>query len=95
MKNECQNAIKIIDDKGRIVILKELREIASIKAGDVIKVSATKKSITLRKVGIVDYEEKSPQDTESVIDNALLSLSEDSRLKIAKKVIDSIERNEK
>lgn len=95
MKNECQNAIKIIDDKGRIVIPKELREIASIKAGDVIKVSATKKSITLRKVGIVDYEEKSPQDTESVIDNALLSLSEDSRLKIAKKVIDSIERNEK
>lgn len=95
MKNECQNAIKIIDDKGRIVIPKELREIASIKVGDVIKISATKKSITLRKVGIVDYEEKSPQDTESVIDNALLSLSEDSRLKIAKKVIDSIERNEK
>ena len=95
MKNECQNAIKIIDDKGRIVIPKELREIASIKVGDIIKISATKKSITLRKVGIVDYEEKNPQDTESVIDNALLSLSEDSRLKIAKKVIDSIERNEK
>lgn len=95
MKYENRSVIKIIDDKGRIVIPKELREIASLKTGDVIKIKATKKSITLRKVGIVDYEENSLNDTESVIDNALFSLPEDRRLNIAKKVIDSIERKEK
>lgn len=58
---------KVLDDKGRVVIPKEHRDIASVQPGDVVKIIADTKGITLRKVGIVDHDAQSPQDIESVI----------------------------
>lgn len=85
---------KVLDDKGRIVIPKEHRDIASLQPGDVIKIIADIKGITLRKVGIVDHDAQSSQDIESVIQNALNSLPQSKQLRVAKTILQTLERNQ-
>ncbi|MEA4875646.1 AbrB/MazE/SpoVT family DNA-binding domain-containing protein [Anaerorhabdus sp.] len=88
------SVIKVLDDKGRVVIPKELRDIASLQPGDVMKIIADTKGITLRKVGIVDHVVQSSQDIESVVQNALNSLSQSKQLKVAKTILQTLERNQ-
>ncbi|QIK86619.1 AbrB/MazE/SpoVT family DNA-binding domain-containing protein [Erysipelothrix sp. HDW6B] len=88
------SVFKVLDDKGRVVIPKEHRDIASLQPGDVIKIIADTKGITLRKVGIVDHDAQSSQDIESVIQNALNSLPQSKQLKVAKIILQTLERNQ-
>ena len=84
--------VKVLDDKGRIAIPKDLRDIASFELGDVIKIIATPTEITLRKVGIVDYISNSEKDIESSIKNGFNALPLNRQIVIAKSVIDTLER---
>ena len=84
--------VKVLDDKGRIAIPKEHRDIASFKLGDVIKIIATPTEITLRKVGIVDHISNSTLDIESSIKNGFNALPLNRQIAIAKSVIETLER---
>ena len=86
--------VKVLDDKGRIAIPKELRDIASFESGDVIKIIATPTEITLHKVGIVDHISNDTQDIESSIKNGFNALPLNRQIVIAKSVIETLERTQ-
>lgn len=94
MNSNNKSYYKILDDKGRLAIPKELREIASIHPGDVLKISATSKSISLHKVGIVDHEGQNIYDTESILYNALQSLPKTKQIRVAKSILNTLERTQ-
>lgn len=86
--------VKVLDDKGRIPIPKDLRDIASFESGDVIKIIATPTEVTLRKVGIVDHISNSDKDIESSIKNGFNALPLKRQIAIAKSVIETLERTQ-
>ncbi len=89
-----KSAIKIIDDKGRISIPKELREFSSILTGDVVKLIASPQGLVLRKVGINDLTSNDEKDIEATIHNAFNALSVKRQIAIVKSVIETLERNQ-
>ncbi len=86
--------VKVLDDKGRIAIPKELRNIASLESGDVIKIIATPTEIMLRKIGIVDHISNSDKDIESSIKNGFNALPLKRQIAFAKSVIEILERTQ-
>lgn len=91
---QTQTAIKVLDDKGRLVIPKDLRDLPSFQSGDVIKIIASSQEITLRKVGIVDHTSNDDKDIETSIRNGFNALPTHRQIAIVKHVIETLERNQ-
>ncbi len=91
---QTQTALKVLDDKGRLVIPKDLRDLPSFQSGDVIKIIASHQEIILRKVGIVDHTSSDDKDIEASIHNAFNALSIKRQIAIVKHVIKTLERNQ-
>lgn len=88
---EYKSEIKILDDKGRLSISKNLREALQFESGDVLKIQVKDGGLQVRKVGILDYEGSSDIEIMSNIQNAFNSLSKSKKLTLAKKIIKMIE----
>ncbi|MDE8037436.1 hypothetical protein PT088_08080 [Erysipelothrix rhusiopathiae] len=88
---EYKSEVKILDDKGRLSISKNLREVLQFESGDVLKIQAKDGGLQVRKVGILDYEGSSDKEIMSNIQNAFNSLSKSKKLTLAKKFIKMIE----
>ncbi|MDE8032402.1 hypothetical protein PT089_02780 [Erysipelothrix rhusiopathiae] len=91
---QTQTALKVLDDKGRLVIPKDLRDFTSFQSGDVIKITASPQEITLRKVGVVDHVTSDTKDIESSIQNAFNVLPPYRQIAIVKQAIEILERNQ-
>ena len=94
MKMNENSILKIIDDKGRLTIPKEVRNQLGFKQGDVLKLIVQDTELLIRKVGINDYVGSSESDLESNIHNALGHLPRNKRLQIVRTVLENLERNE-
>lgn len=88
---EYKSEVKILDDKGRLSISKNLREALQFESGDVLKIQVKDGGLLVRKVGILDYEGSSDKEIMSNIQNAFNSLSKSKKLTLAKKIIKMIE----
>lgn len=88
---EYKSEVKILDDKGRLSISKNLREALQFESGDVLKIQVKDGGLQVRKVGILDYEGSSDIEIMSNIQNAFNSLSKSKKLTLAKKIIKMIE----
>lgn len=88
---EYKSEIKILDDKGRLSISKNLREALQLESGDVLKIQVKDGGLLVRKVGILDYEGSSDKEIMSNIQNAFNSLSKSKKISLVKKIIKMIE----
>ena len=88
---EYKSEVKILDDKGRLSISKNLREALQFESGDVLKIQVKDCGLLVRKVGILDYEGSSDKEIMSNIQNAFNSLSKSKKISLVKKIIKMIE----
>lgn len=88
---EYKSEVKILDDKGRLSISKNLREALQFESGDVLKIQVKDGGLLVRKVGILDYEGSSDKEIMSNIQNAFNSLSKSKKISLVKKIIKMIE----
>ncbi len=88
---EYKSEVKILDDKGRLSISKNLREALQFESGDVLKIQVKDGGLQVRKVGILDYEGSSDIEIMSNIQNAFNSLSKSKKISLVKKIIKMIE----
>lgn len=88
---EYKSEVKILDDKGRLSISKNLREALQFESGDVLKIQVKDGGLQVRKVGILDYEGSSDKEIMSNIQNAFNSLSKSKKISLVKKIIKMIE----
>ncbi|MDE8087852.1 AbrB/MazE/SpoVT family DNA-binding domain-containing protein [Erysipelothrix rhusiopathiae] len=88
---DYKTEVKILDDKGRLSISKDLREALQFESGDVLKLQIKDDGLLVRKVGILDYEGSSDKEIMSNIQNAFNSLSKSKKISLVKKIIKMIE----
>ncbi|NLZ76111.1 MAG: AbrB/MazE/SpoVT family DNA-binding domain-containing protein [Erysipelotrichia bacterium] len=86
-----KSEVKILDDKGRISISKELRDSLQFEKGAVLKLQIKDGNLLIRKVGILDHEGNSDKEIMNNIQNAFNALSKKEKLRIAKQIISMIE----
>ena len=62
---------KLLDEKGRILIPKEFRQMAELESGDIVKLSVSSGKIMVSKVDIVEMGSQDPQAVEAYLNAAL------------------------
>lgn len=83
-------SLKIIDDRGRITLSKDIRKQAGLEIGDIVKVIASPQVITLRKVSIVDV---TLDDVKSDITSSLRHLDNQEKIILIESILKTLERN--
>ena len=58
---------KLLDEKGRILIPKEFRQMAELESGDIVKLSVSSGKIMVSKVDIVEMGSQDPQAVEAYV----------------------------
>lgn len=83
-------SLKIIDDRGRITLSKDIRKQAGLEIGDIVKVIASPQGITLRKVSVVDV---TLDDVKSDITSSLRHLDNQEKIILIESILKTLERN--
>ena len=66
---------KLLDEKGRILIPKEFRQMAELESGDIVKLSMSSGKIVVSKVDIVEMGSQDPQAVEAYVNAAVKHMS--------------------
>lgn len=83
---------KVVEESGRLRVPRAILEECSIEKGDVVKVTAVKNGILIYKVGVVDNNDATPKEAESLVMNTLLSLDKNDQLDLLQKIVANIRR---
>lgn len=86
---------KVVDDKGRVLIPKELRGAAEINRGDIVKLGMDKGRVTVQKVNLIEIGDLSPQAVETYVFSAVRTMEKKTLLSLAAKLISLIDENNK
>jgi len=90
--NKPKPLYKLLDDKGRILIPKELREAADMRCGDIIKLGIQKGIVTAQKVDIIEVGDKSPEAVEAYVFAAVKTMGRDTQLSLASRLLALLEK---
>ncbi len=86
---------KVVDDKGRVLIPKELRRAAEIGHGDIIKLGMDKGRVTAQKVDLIEVGDQSPQAVEAYVFSAVKTMEKQTLLSLAARLINLIDEQNK
>jgi bifunctional DNA-binding transcriptional regulator/antitoxin component of YhaV-PrlF toxin-antitoxin module len=83
---------KIVDNKGRILIPKELRAASGMDYGDIVKLSIPDLVVTAKKVNLIEVGDQSPEAVEAFVHAAIREMPEDAQITLAARLLELIER---
>lgn len=78
---------KLLDEKGRILIPKEFRQMAELESGDIVKLSVSSGKIMVSKVDIVEMGSQDPQAVEAYINAAVKHMSPAKQVALAARIL--------
>ncbi len=84
---------KVIDEKGRVLIPRELRRAAEINYGDIVKLGMEKGRVTVKKVALIEVGDQSPQAVEAYVFSAVKTMEKQTLLSLAAKLIALVDDN--
>lgn len=90
-----RDVYKVLDDKGRVLIPRQLRNAAGMDHGDIIKLGIQKGVVTAQKVDLIEVGDQSPQAVESYVFAAVKTMEKQTLLSLAARLIALIEENSK
>lgn len=83
---------KILDEKGRVLIPKELRAAAEMEHGDIVRLGVQKGVVTAKKVDLIEIGDQSPEAVEAFVRAAIRDMPEETLISIAARLLDIIEK---
>jgi len=86
---------KIMDDKGRVLIPRQLRAAAGMEHGDIIKLGVQKGIVMAKKVDLIEVGDQSPQAVEEYVFAAVKTMEKQTLVSLAARLIALIEENSK
>ena len=78
---------KLLDEKGRILIPKEFRQMAELESGDIVKLSVSSGKIMVSKVDIVEMGSQDPQAVEAYVNAAVKNISSGKQVALAARIL--------
>jgi len=83
---------KILDDKGRVLIPKELRTAAEMDHGDIVRLGVQKGVVTAKKVDLIEIGDQSPEAVEAFVRAAIRDMPEETQIGIAARLLELVEQ---
>jgi bifunctional DNA-binding transcriptional regulator/antitoxin component of YhaV-PrlF toxin-antitoxin module len=91
MMSNSKPVYKVMDEKGRILIPKQLRAATGMNHGDIIKLTVQKGIVAAKKVDIIEVGDQSPQAVEAYVFSAVKTMEKQTLLSLAAQLIALIE----
>ena len=85
---------KLLDEKGRILIPKEFRQMAELESGDIVKLSMSSGKIVVSKVDIVEMGSQDPQAVEAYVNAAVKHMSPAKQVALAARILKFAQQEE-
>lgn len=86
---------KLLDEKGRVLIPKELRQMAEIESGDIIKLVMNGAKVMVSKVDIVEIGSQDPEAVEAYVNAAVKTMSHEKQVALASRLLKLVQQREK
>ncbi len=83
---------KIMDGKGRVLIPKELRTATGMDYGDIVTVSFSQGTVSVKKVDLIEVGDLSPEAVEAYVHAAIREMPEEKQISIAAKLLELVEQ---
>lgn len=71
---------KIVDDKGRVLIPKEIRVASGMDYGDIVKLNVQQGAVSIQKMELIEVGDQSPEAVEAFVRAAIKRMPDDTRL---------------
>ena len=78
---------KLLDEKGRVLIPKELRQKAEMEYGDILKLSVCSGKLSIVKVDIVEIGSQDPEAVEAYVNAAVKTMSHEKQVALAARIL--------
>lgn len=78
---------KLLDEKGRVLIPKELRQKAEMEYGDILKLSVCGGKLSIVKVDIVEVGSQDPEAVEAYVNAAVKTMSHEKQVALAARIL--------
>ena len=78
---------KLLDEKGRVLIPKELRQKAEMEYGDILKLSVCGGKLSIVKVDIVEIGSQNPEAVEAYVNAAVKTMSHEKQVALAARIL--------
>lgn len=78
---------KLLDEKGRVLIPKELRQKAEMESGDILKLSVSGGKVSVAKVDIVEVGSQNPEAVEAYVNAAVKVMSHEKQVELAARIL--------
>lgn len=85
---------KLLDEKGRVLIPKELHQMAEMEGGDIVKLSVTSGRISVSKVDIVEAGSQNPEAAEAFVNAAVKGMSCGKQVELAARILKYAQQQE-
>lgn len=90
--SKTKSIYKILDDKGRVLIPKALRDAAEMEQGDIVRLGIQKGVITAKKVDLVEIGDQSPEAVEAFVRAAIKFMPEETQIGIAAHLLELVDQ---
>ena len=78
---------KLLDEKSRVLIPKELRQKAEMEYGDILKLSVCGGKLSIVKVDIVEIGSQDPEAVEAYVNAAVKTMSHEKQVALAARIL--------
>lgn len=73
---------KLMDEKGRVLIPKELRLVSGMDYGDIVRLELVNGRVCVQKVDIIEIGDQSPEAVEACVRAAFKTMPDNTRLSL-------------
>lgn len=82
-----QAVYKLLDEKGRVLIPKELRQKTEMESGDIVKLIVSGGKIQISKVDIVEIGRQDAEAVEAYVNAAVKTMSHEKQVALAARIL--------
>lgn len=85
---------KLLDEKGRVLIPKELRQKTEMESGDILKLSVSGGKLSVVKVDIVEVGSQDPEAVDAYVNAAVKLMSHEKQVALAARILKFAQQEE-
>lgn len=85
---------KLLDEKGRVLIPRELHRKAEMEGGDIVKLSVSGGKLSVSKVDIIEAGNQNPEAVEAYVSAAVKGMSHEKQVALAAKILKYAQQEE-